>query len=99
MATCPCVKAHRPPALELNTHHIVPKAWQGPDTPENRVVICVQTHANIHSLLNAYVRAGGAPPVAVLKQYPSFTRALARRALDAVGGVPPRVFTASHPEP
>ncbi len=73
-ASCPCVADHNPNPHELHEHHIVPKAWGGPDTPENLVVVCPTTHANVHRLLREYVKAGCTPPLDVRRRYSASTR-------------------------
>ena len=61
-AHCHCVAEHRPPALELEEHHIWPRYLGGPDTPENRIFICSTTHGNVHELLRLMLRAGRVLP-------------------------------------
>lgn len=61
-AVCVCVTEHRPPVLELEWHHIWPKAMGGEDTPvgvpdRNGIWICNNTHSNTHELLRLMVRA------------------------------------------
>ncbi len=54
---CRCVSQHRPPPLELHRHHVLPTYLGGPDTPDNTVMVCPSTHANIHELLLLMIRA------------------------------------------
>lgn len=55
-ATCVCVSEHRPPALELNAHHILPLYLGGPDVPDNLVWLCPTTHANVHEVMRLLLR-------------------------------------------
>ncbi len=56
---CHCVTVHRPVPLELANHRILPGEYGGTYVPENVAVLCPTTHANVHELLRAIVRAGG----------------------------------------
>lgn len=56
-ASCGCVPAHRPPPLELHSHHIWPEYLGGPDTPNNRIWLCPTTHANVHELIRLMLLA------------------------------------------
>ena len=78
--TCPCVMDHRPKVVELDLHHLLPLYLGGPDTPENRVWICPNTHRAVHELLRLYFKTGVPPEQTVLDDYPRFARALASRA-------------------
>ncbi len=86
---------HSPPAPKTQIHHVVPKAWGGADTPENRIALCGTTHDAIHDLLNRAVKT---------KQLPGYgggfgnaAVSLARRAvaeyLEATGGIWPVRYT------
>lgn len=57
-AVCLCVKDHRPAALELNSHHVWPLEFDGPNIPANRVWLCPNAHANTHELLRLMLKAG-----------------------------------------
>lgn len=46
---------HLPAPLEMHVHHVWPLAMKGPDSPENRVVVCPTGHANIHRILRALI--------------------------------------------
>lgn len=59
---CLCVSRHVPTIKHTVRHHIIPKAWNGPDTAENIVNICPNTHSETHRLLEAFVRNGGPLP-------------------------------------
>ena len=54
---CRCVADHRPPVLEYESHHILPLAMGGPDSPENRVWLCSNAHGNVHELLRLMFKA------------------------------------------
>lgn len=55
---CLCVADHRPPPLELNSHHIIPLYLGGPDVPTNRIWLCPNAHANVHEVLRLLLRDG-----------------------------------------
>lgn len=57
-AACTCAADHRPPPLELHSHHVWPLYLGGPDTTENRRWLCPTTHANVHEILRALCRDG-----------------------------------------
>lgn len=76
---CACVVDHRPKVVELDLHHILPLYLGGPDTPENTVWVCPNTHRATHELLRLYMKAGAPPAQTVLDDYPRFARALASR--------------------
>lgn len=58
MTACRCVSDHRPPVLQDVVHHILPKGMGGPDTPDNLITLCDNTHRNVHEILREFVRAG-----------------------------------------
>ena len=74
---CHCVAEHRPKAVELDRHHVLPLYLGGPDVAANVVWICPNTHRAAHELLRLYLKAGGAPPPAVVDDYPRMARDLA----------------------
>lgn len=76
---CACVTKHKPASREPDLHHVLPKTWGGPDTPENIVAICPNQHRLVHTLLREYRKADGTPPWSVRRHYSSFTRGLAAR--------------------
>lgn len=82
--TCQCVAKHSPRLTSTAgvIHHILPKSWHGPDTPDNKIEICPTAHDLVHELLNLYVHAGGKPPWHVLKLYPKLVRELAAKAWE-----------------
>lgn len=57
--TCLCCYEHRPGVMEFIEHHIVPSFMGGPDTPENRIWICPNTHYNTHEILRLLVARVG----------------------------------------
>lgn len=69
---------HRPPSLVNQIHHIWPLGAGGPDTPDNRVVICATGHCNVHNLIREFFVYQGAVPHSVLKLYHHQERDLAR---------------------
>lgn len=60
-ASCLCVTAHNPNAVELHIHHIWPIGMGGPDEPANEVLVCPTTHSKVHRLLREAVKAGTDP--------------------------------------
>lgn len=75
--TCPCVTEHRPKAVELDLHHILPRYLGGRDAPENWAWVCPNTHRATHELLRLYMQASGPPPGDVVNDFPSYARHLA----------------------
>lgn len=76
--SCPCSTSHRPAALVLENHHVLPLSWGGADSPANRVRICAQAHYNTHAMLNRFVHAGA--PVPRAAGWPRFSYTLAMQA-------------------
>lgn len=76
--SCPCVTDHRPSAVQLHRHHILPLAWGGDDDPTNVILLCPSTHANVHRLLREHDRHGGTPPWTIRRWFGGFVRDLAR---------------------
>ncbi len=60
--TCVCVAEHRPPALELVQHHLIPIYCGGLDVPENRIFICPTTHYGVHEIHRRILAAGAVVP-------------------------------------
>lgn len=54
---CLCCTAHRPPPLHLDSHHLWPIFLGGPPHPATLVSLCQTTHANVHRILAAMVKA------------------------------------------
>jgi hypothetical protein len=61
--TCPCVARHEPQTRMLHLHHVWPLGWKqdgkphgGPDTRLNKVLICPNTHAEVHRMLDGWTR-------------------------------------------
>lgn len=59
-AACLCVSDHRPPVLEYERHHILPRYLGGEDTDDNLLWLCSTTHSNVHELLRMMMKAGAA---------------------------------------
>lgn len=57
-AHCDCTTDHRPPVLEFQQHHVLPKYLGGPDTDDNLVWVCSTTHDNVHELLRLMLKLG-----------------------------------------
>lgn len=76
-ATCVCVADHNPNPVELNLHHIWPKASGGPDADWNLVWLCPTSHVNVHELLREWFRAGGEPAWVIRSRFNPYVRAIA----------------------
>ena len=96
MSACRCVKTHSPPAPKVQKHHVIPRAWQGLDTPENTELVCGTTHDATHDLLNRAVRDRAFPTDTT--GYGRYAVTLARRGIDGYlaqsGGTWPTKLTA-----
>lgn len=53
----------------IESHHIHPREYGGPDGPSNRVRACPTGHSAIHELLRALVKADGVVPWSVRQHY------------------------------
>lgn len=80
MKTCAYHPAHRPHPHQIDTHHIVPTSWQGPDVAANRISLCVQCHHNVHSLLDEHIRHAGVVPWQIRRTYTALEQQLAAEA-------------------
>lgn len=76
---CPCVSKHVPRPTVLHNHHIVPKYLGGGNDKANLILLCPNSHDNIHSLLRQYGKFGGRPPGYIRKHYSEFVQDLAHR--------------------
>lgn len=88
---------HSPWPMTLEKHHLQPRSWAGPDTPDNIVLICGLCHGGAHTALNACVAYGGIPPAEVWQRFHPYYRQLALEALRRAGGIVHK-YTAPHPE-
>lgn len=77
--TCPCVSRHVPRPVVLHNHHIIPLSYGGPNTAENKILICPTAHYNIHKLLWHYNKNDGLPPGSVRKHFSDFVQEYAAR--------------------
>lgn len=75
----PCeVHAGHTPRSHINEHHhVFPLGDGGPDIPANVIVTCATGHNSVHSLLDAYRKAGGDPGWDVRRRYTPRERELA----------------------
>lgn len=98
---CKCVARHQPdPGRSLHAHHVVPLAWNGPDTAVNLTWLCPTSHNLAHVGLRLAVRlkrkpkAGELAAAGVRNRY---VQALVLRGVDdylaATGGAFPTVLT------
>lgn len=83
MAICQGHAYHSPRPQHLDSHHVIPSAWDGPDVRSNLVSLCPTGHRNVHYLLDSYVRAHGEPSWVVRRSFGPGERALAARAWAA----------------
>ena len=86
---CVCVRRHRPMPAEEEIHHVIPRGapFGGPDTDDNKVVICPSQHSSVHFLIRVYLKArkqGRTARPAEVAHFSPYTRRLARLALDAL---------------
>ena len=79
---CVCVSSHTPSAYVPHKHHIIPLSWDGPDTADNIVMLCPNSHTAVHRLINDYVRAGGEPSWEIRRQFGPYVRKLAAIAWE-----------------
>lgn len=56
MKVCTVHLTHRPRALRLDVHHILPLAMGGTDALDNRVNVCPTGHVNIHRLMSLLIK-------------------------------------------
>lgn len=75
-AVCVCVADHRPKAVELDEHHVLPRFLGGSDDASNRVWICPNTHRAAHEILRILLRDGRVDGD-VVDDYPRYARQLA----------------------
>jgi hypothetical protein len=80
---CSIHRYHSPQPHSLDSHHVIPRAWGGPDVSTNRVTLCPTSHRNTHVLLDAYLDADGPPPWAILGTFGPGERDLAALAWKA----------------
>lgn len=81
---CLCVATHVPMPVDIEVHHIWPRADTGPDTPENRISICPTAHSAVHWLLLRYKRANGTPAWEDRRRLNPYLRALADRGWRSI---------------
>lgn len=78
MTVCGCVATHSPTCRTTHAHHIWPLGMGGPDTADNIVHVCPNTHASAHQLLRLTgYRYDGDTPWWVRRQFPTLARDLA----------------------
>lgn len=67
----PCqVHNRHVPASHVNeVHHVWPLGHDGPDIPENRIVVCATGHNSIHDLLAKLLAANGDVPASEQRGY------------------------------
>lgn len=82
----PCTfhRQHLPEPHINHRHHVWPLGDGGPDTAENRVVICPTGHANVHDLLTQYRLHAGVVSYSVTRRYSRAERALAKTGWERI---------------
>jgi HNH endonuclease len=55
---CELHEYHSPEVTSFDVHHVIPQAAGGPDTEENKVVICPTGHRNVHNLIRLLAKIG-----------------------------------------
>ena len=68
--------------VPVERHHVFPLGMGGPDTPDNRIVVCANAHYSIHAALDLLLRYEGDPPASSWRLYGWKVRRLARRGYD-----------------
>lgn len=81
---CECCSGHVPHPVDVEVHHIWPKADGGPDSAANRVAICPTAHSSIHWLLRRYKRDNGTPPWEDRRKLNPYLRSLADRGWRSI---------------
>lgn len=74
---CAARTTHSPEPDYCHLHHIWPKGWGGPDVKTNLVSLCPTCHANVHILLDYYMKNNGDVSWEIRKHYGSALRAIA----------------------
>lgn len=64
-------------------HHVWPKGYHGPNTPDNLVTICCNAHSDIHYYMEYLFKHNGETPPD-WRTYGPTVRALAKRGYDEV---------------
>lgn len=82
----PCLlhTKHVPNSHVNHVHHIWPRGHGGPDTDDNKVVVCATGHYNIHRLLEEYLTYRGEPPYSFGKQFSREERKYARLGYERI---------------
>lgn len=82
----PCTyhRQHLPEPRVNHRHHVWPLGDGGPDTAENKVVICPSGHYNIHHLIDEYRLHGGVLSYSVTRRYSRAERVLAKLGWDRI---------------
>lgn len=71
--------------VPIESHHVWPLGYAGPNTLANRVNVCANGHSDAHYLIEAMLKRGRVKlPWSVRRHYGYKTRRLARRGYDAV---------------
>lgn len=56
--SCDLHQYHSPEVVSFDIHHVIPKSMGGPDTQDNKAVVCPTGHRNVHTLLRVFASVG-----------------------------------------
>lgn len=84
MISCQIHAEHIPRVSMPDLHHIWPLEYGGPNSPENRIVVCPTGHRNIHELLLEYKHRRRKPPWEIRKKYHPAERRYAQLGWDRI---------------
>lgn len=70
--------------VPVESHHVWPLGYHGPDVPENREKLCANAHGDAHYLLERMLKLGGPVPWEERRTYGVGVRAVAERGFVAV---------------
>ena len=73
------VHVHRS-MVPQEVHHIWPRGYHGPDTPDNKIKICSNAHSDIHYMMEALLRGKKID----LREFGPGVRKYARRGYEEV---------------
>lgn len=77
--------AHRHDSLvPVESHHVWPLGYHGPDAKANRVQLCANAHSDAHYLLERMLKTGDTVPWPEARTYGIGVRAIARDGYVAV---------------
>lgn len=93
---CRCTSDHRPAVLRPDAHHLWPVYLGGPEVQQTMLGLCQTTHANVHRILRAMVKARRLlPRDPGTPRYAHHVASLGFLAWQAAGEPTPRGATAA----